>query len=82
MVKSRVYFNEVCNLIVKNTLLRAESLIIECPRGKTSQVIGNKKANIEKLKKQFGFKYIKVVENSNLQNFQLKIYEKEESQCV
>lgn len=82
MVKSRVYFNEVSNLIVKNSLLKAESLVIECPSGKTSQVIGNKKANIEKLKKQFGFKYIKVVENSNLQNFQLKIYEKEESQCV
>ena len=82
MVKSRVYFNEMCNLIAKNSLYKAKSLIIECQSGKTSQIIGNKKANIEELKKQFGFKYIKVVENPNLQNFQLIIYEKEESQCV
>jgi histone acetyltransferase (RNA polymerase elongator complex component) len=82
MVKSRVYFNEACNLIVKNCLEKAESLIIECPNGRISQIIGNKKANIEELKKQFGFKYIKVVENSNLQDFQIIIYEKEESQCV
>lgn len=77
MVKSRVYFDIISEKIRQNKLQSAKELIIECQPGAVSQVIGNKKHNIEELKRSFGFKNIKVSENIDLRNFEIKLKEKE-----
>ena len=83
MVKSRAYFDVICEKIEKNpTIMDKKSLIIVCPKGKTSQIIGNKKRNLIELKEKFGFKDIKITENSNLKELDVKLQEMEESQCV
>lgn len=82
MVKSRLYFEIICQLINEHGFSNTENLFIECSRGKLSQVIGNKRANITELKEKFGYKYIKVCENSDLKEFEIILKEKEESQCV
>lgn len=83
MVKSRAYFDKICELLEKTPkLLESEVLVITCPKGATSQIIGNKKRNITELKEKFGFKYIKIIENSDFVQLEIKLQEKEESQCV
>ena len=83
MVKSRAYYDKICELLNENTqLLKSDTLIIKCPKGAVSQIIGNKKRNINQIKNKFGFKYIKIIENSDFVELQIKLEEKEESQCV
>ncbi len=82
MVKSRIYLNRIVSTIQKNGLDKVDALYIECSLGKKSQIIGNKKSNIAELKNRFGYKNIKVSENPTLKDFQIKLKEKEESQCV
>ncbi len=79
MVKSQVYYNLISENLKNSPFLGRESLYIECTKGCISQIIGNKKKNVYKLKKSFGFKYIKVKENSYLMQNQLILKEKEES---
>ncbi len=83
MVKSRAYFDKICELLEQNAqLLNSKSLTITCPKGATSQVIGNKKRNLTEIKEKFGFKNIKIVENSDFVQLEIKLQEMEESQCV
>ena len=83
MVKSRAYFDKICELLEeKPQLLKSDTLVIACPKGTTSQIIGNKKRNIVQIKEKFGFKYIKIIENSDFVQLEIEIKEKEESQCV
>ena len=77
MVKSRVYLNLIVNEL-KNKKLSTGMLIIECPIGTTSQIIGNKRQNVEKIKKRFCLKDIKVKENASLMQYQIISKEKEE----
>lgn len=79
MVKSQVYYNLIIKNLYNSPFLDKETLCIECAAGCISQIIGNKKKNVNKLKKTFGFKYIKVKENANLMQYQLILKEKEES---
>ena len=79
MVKSRYFYNTIRE---KLFYFKAKNIIIECSKGKTSQVIGNKRFNVEKLKDEFGLKEIKVIENGTLNQYDINIYEKEETTCV
>ena len=79
MVKSRLFYELASDVLVD---LKDKDIIIECAEGKTSQVIGNKKENIIKLKKNFGLSSIKVIENKNLMQYDIKIRKKEEAKCV
>ena len=81
MVRSRVFFDYICEEIEKVGLQNADEIVIFCPKGKTSQVVGNKKANITEIKNRFEYKSIKVIESSDLDGFEIKVKEKEESQC-
>ncbi len=78
MVKSRVYFNLVKQEIKNMKFALCESLFIESSKGSVSQIIGNKKRNIYELKREFGFKHIKVKENAKLMQYQIILKEKEE----
>lgn len=83
MVKSRMYFDIIAEEILKQSkVLFGKCLIIECSKGKTSQVIGNKRKNILELKEHFNIKDIKVIENKSLVDFDIKIKVKEENLCV
>ncbi len=77
MVKSKVYYDLIVEKLkeMKSTI---KNVIIECPMGKTSQIIGTKKKNIIKLKNLFNIKNIKVIENSNLDDFNVNVKEMEE----
>ncbi len=81
MVRSRVFLDYICEGIEQSGIKSADEIVIFCPIGKASQVIGNKKANITELKNRFEYKSIKVVESSSLNGFEIKVREKEESQC-
>ena len=79
MVKSQLYYNLILKSLEKTPFIGCDSLYIECANGCVSQIIGNKRKNVDNLKKAFGFKYIKVKENFNLMQNQLILKEKEES---
>ena len=82
MIISRVFYENIVEMIDRDGLNTELHIIIECANGKVSQVIGNKKENIIKLKTMYGFKTIKVVENKQLNDFEINILKKEETICV
>ena len=77
MVKSRVYYDLISEKLssFKKTL---NTIVIECPKGKMSQVIGIKKENILKFKKQFYIEKLKIKENNVLTEFTVNVFEEEE----
>jgi histone acetyltransferase (RNA polymerase elongator complex component) len=77
MVKSRLYYE-----IIRNKLQQfaGKCIIIECAEGKTSQIVGNKRININKFRNEFELKGVKVIENKNLTQYDIRI--KEEVSCV
>lgn len=80
MVKSRMYFEIISEIIQNSPIsLEGKSIIIECQKGKISQIIGQKRTNINKLKEKFGINKIKVKENESFKDLEIKI--KEENLC-
>lgn len=79
MVKGELIKNLIVERLDKNYNYRDYTLIIECARGQVSQVVGNKRINIIKLKKIFGFRSIKVKENIELSYMSIKLSIKEEN---
>lgn len=79
MVKSRVYLSVIEQKLEELKHSLGEALFIEGAKGTASQIIGNKRRNIDELKIKFGFKYIKVKENADLMQYQIILREKEES---
>ena len=79
MVKSSLYLKIVEEVLDCQC---GKYMEIRCPKGATSQVIGNKRKNIDYLKSTYGFKKIKVVEDDELSVFDVKITVKEEKQCI
>jgi histone acetyltransferase (RNA polymerase elongator complex component) len=73
MVKSRLFYNQICQSAISYELTN-NSIIIECAPGKISQVVGNKRENIDKIRKEFGINVKKVVENSALSQYDIKIF--------
>lgn len=82
MVKSKVFYDTISeNLGKQKENIKNKSITIECAVGLVSQVIGNKKTNINKLKNQFGISDVKVLENPSLSLFEINIMTKEENPC-
>lgn len=79
MVKSKLFYNIICD---KVSDFSGESIVIECAKGKTSQVIGNKRKNLIEIKNKFNLKDVKVIENKHLNQYDIKILKKEEAVCV
>ena len=79
MVKSALYLKKIED---KLDLSVGNSLIVKCPKGATSQIIGNKRKNIDYLKNKYGFNKIKVIEENNLNPFDIEILKKEEGKCI
>ncbi len=81
MVKSRMYYNKIFQMLKNSRDYLGCSLIIECGKGYVSQVVGNKRKNIVEIKNRFGIKSISVRESSGLDFMELKIEVKEENSC-
>lgn len=81
MVKSRLFYNVVCEQLYKQGL-KGKELYIYCPLGKRSQVIGHRRINIKNLINNFSFERIIVIENEHLENYDIILKEKEEKPCV
>ena len=83
MVKSRYIYNKIKEELDKlSGCFESKALYIYCSKGQTSQIIGNKKKNVLKLKNTFGFKTIVVKEDIALGYMEIKIEVKEENSCV
>lgn len=76
MIKSELYYNLISSKIKEG--MASKSIIIYCSKGAVSQIVGNKKKNILKLKEQYGIKCIKVCESDALNAYDIKITEKED----
>ena len=76
MIKSRLYFNKICDIL--NTNKFSNNIIIFCPKGVVSQVVGNSKSNILKIQEIYGFKSIKVYEDDSLKSYDINIKSKED----
>ena len=80
MVKSKMLLSLICSKLGNNNTNK--DLIIYCPKGTTSQIIGHKRQNIDLLKNLYGFKHIKVLENPEFNQNEIKLEIKEENSCV
>ena len=60
LVESYIYYNKIKDDILK---LNTDSIVIKCNKKLVSKIIGNKKANIKKLKEEFNLKSLKVLES-------------------
>ena len=67
---------------MENQLQHEKDIVIECAKGKCSQIIGNNKRNINDLKNKYGLRTVKVIENDKLVQFDIIIRQQEEAKCV
>ena len=79
MVKSRLFYDLICEKLQNYYI---QDIVIECAKGKKSQVIGNKKENVIKITEKFKLNSIQVIENADLANYDIRIFKKEEAKCV
>ena len=79
MVKSKLFLGKIERELSNHNY---EKIVICCPKGTTSQIIGNKKKNLKEIESKYGIKYVKVIEIKELENYEIKIYEKEDYECI
>lgn len=76
MVKSRLYRSIIFDKLSDMEL--SKKIIIECPKGAVSQVVGNRRSNLTELEKIYGFEQIRLKENGALMPYEIKIINKED----
>ncbi|MCX7749783.1 MAG: radical SAM protein [Clostridia bacterium] len=62
LVQSRIFLRKIEDLIEEKKIDLKEKILILSPKGKVSEVIGQKRQNIDYLKDKYGFKHIRVIE--------------------
>lgn len=83
-----VYYKIIADKLDKigKSLLNNADIIINCPVGSVSKIIGQKKCNKLKIQKNFNIKNVKVIENKNVLDYNIDITinfnEEEESICI
>ena len=75
MVKSALYLKLIEKRIDTNV---DDYMVVYCPKGAISQVVGNKGKNKDYLRQKYGIKKIKIVEDNKLRPFDIKVSAKEE----
>ena len=76
MVKSQLYRKLIIERFSKVT--PSKDIIIECPCGAVSQIVGNKKKNLIEFRNTYGIKRVKIRENPSLKPYDIKIITKED----
>ena len=74
LAENYVFYKKICNIIDtdKEAYLN-KNIVIYCPKGATSKVIGQKKINKIKLIKNYNIKYIKVVEKNDIIGYNIEL---------
>ena len=71
---SAIYLDRICQYIDENLLSKTpEKIIIYCPVGEVSKVVGQKRKNIQKIYEKYGIKSVKVLEKNELLSYNIII---------
>lgn len=73
LVQSRLLLNKMADYITSNNLTGITNMIIECNPGEISNIIGQKRGNINHLKNNFNIKNIIVKENRDIKLFKIVV---------
>lgn len=81
MVESAVYYNKIVTRLSSETHVGA-TLCVYVAKGCLSKAIGQKKSNIDKLVRNFGFSSVKIREDNSLQGYELVLDEERKRECT
>lgn len=74
LAENYVFYKRIAQKIENDSLdVSGKTLVIYCPTGSTSKVIGQKKINKIKLINNFNIKYIKVVEKNDILDYNIEL---------
>ncbi len=76
LVESAVYYNKIVQILNNSNYYTDSSISVFVAKGCLSKAIGQKKCNIENLKRQFGFRDVKIKEDQALSAYEIKIEER------
>lgn len=71
LVESRLTLNRIKQYIINNKLDNLSEIIIHCNPRYISNVIGQKRVNINAIKKEFNIKNIRIMEKLNVEKFEI-----------
>lgn len=71
---SELYLDKICDYIDANISPKTpEKIVIYCPKGDVSKVVGQKRKNIQKIYEKYGIKSVKVLEKNELLSYNIII---------
>ena len=71
---SALYLDKICDFIDDNAPEKIpEKIVIYCPKGDVSKVVGQKRKNIQKIYEKYGIKSVKVLEKNELLSYNIII---------
>ena len=71
---SALYLDKICDYIDANISPKTpEKIVIYCPKGDISKVVGQKRKNIQKIYEKYGIKSVKVLEKNELLSYNIII---------
>lgn len=82
MVESAVYYNKIVSGIDQAIPHDGAVLKVYVAKGCLSKAIGQRKCNIDKLVRCFGFREVKIREDAGLSAYELKIEEERKRECT
>ena len=72
LAMSALYLDIICEKLDAADKL-PQNIIIYCPRGETSKIVGQKRSNIEKICQKYEIKRVKVLEKDELLRYNIII---------
>lgn len=82
MVENAVYYNKIAACLKKSQLNEGATLKVYVAKGCLSKAIGQKKSNVYKLIRNFGFRDVKIKEDDRLSGYEFKIEEERNKECT
>ena len=73
LVENEFYYNLICDKLQKNNFDKKSDLIVNVAIGHTSKIIGQHKKNKIRLLQNYGFRSIKVIENSDVLEYTVSL---------
>ncbi len=71
---SALYLDKICEIIEAEKLSKIpEKIVIYCPKGDISKIVGQKRKNLEKIYQKYGIKNVKVLEKTELLSYNITI---------
>ena len=74
LAMSALYFDKICEKIEGENINKIpQKIVIYCPKGDISKIVGQKRKNIEKIYQKYGIKNVKVLEKNELLSYNIII---------